>query len=90
MTKLDRLARNMGDLLDIIQRIEAKKASLRILAMGLDTTTPTGNLMLNVLGSVAQFEREIMLERQQRASPRRRPKASTGADSRQSESKRRK
>jgi DNA invertase Pin-like site-specific DNA recombinase len=64
VTKLDRLARNMGDLLDIIERIEAKKASLRILAMGLDTTTPTGNLMLNVLGSVAQFEREIMLERQ--------------------------
>jgi DNA invertase Pin-like site-specific DNA recombinase len=32
--------------------------------MGLDTSTPNGRLMLNVLGSVAQFEREIMLERQ--------------------------
>lgn len=32
--------------------------------MGVDTTTPTGKLMLNVLGSVAQFEREMMLERQ--------------------------
>lgn len=32
--------------------------------MGIDTTTPTGKLMLNVLGSVAEFERDMMLERQ--------------------------
>jgi DNA invertase Pin-like site-specific DNA recombinase len=38
--------------------------SLRIVAMGVDTATSTGKLMLNVLGSVAQFEREMMLERQ--------------------------
>jgi Resolvase, N terminal domain len=37
---------------------------LRILGMGLDTATANGRLMLNVLGSVAQFEREVMLERQ--------------------------
>jgi DNA invertase Pin-like site-specific DNA recombinase len=37
---------------------------LRILSMNLDTATPTGRLMLNVIGSVAQFEREVMLERQ--------------------------
>lgn len=64
VTKLDRLARNVGHLCQIVERIKAKGASLRILAMGLDTGTPTGTLMLNVLGSVAQFEREIMLERQ--------------------------
>jgi DNA invertase Pin-like site-specific DNA recombinase len=64
VTKLDRLARSMRDLVDIVAKIEAKSASLRILNMGLDTTTPTGQLMLNVLGSVAQFERAIMLERQ--------------------------
>jgi DNA invertase Pin-like site-specific DNA recombinase len=39
-------------------------AALRILAINLDTATPTGRLMLNVIGSVAQFEREVMLERQ--------------------------
>src|ERR1700722_18691878 len=39
-------------------------ATLRILAINLDTATPTGKLMLNVLASVAQFEREVMLERQ--------------------------
>jgi len=64
VTKLDRLARSMRDLLEIISRIEAAGASLRILAMGLDTTTATGKLMLNVLGSVAEFERAMMLERQ--------------------------
>src|SRR5690606_21897681 len=64
VTKLDRLARSMRDLLEIVAQIEAKGAGLRILAMNLDTTTATGRLMLNVLGSVAEFEREIMLERQ--------------------------
>jgi DNA invertase Pin-like site-specific DNA recombinase len=64
VTKLDRLARSVRNLCDIVERIEAKGASLRILAMNLDTATPTGKLMLNVIGSVAQFEREMMLERQ--------------------------
>jgi DNA invertase Pin-like site-specific DNA recombinase len=48
----------------IIDRIEAKGATLRVLAMKLDTGSSTGRLMLNVLGSVAQSEREVMLERQ--------------------------
>ncbi len=64
VTKLDRLARSMAHLMDLLKVIEGKGASLRILSMSLDTGTPTGRLMLNVLGSVAQFEREIMLERQ--------------------------
>jgi DNA invertase Pin-like site-specific DNA recombinase len=64
VTKLDRLARSVSDLCSIVSRIEDKGASLRILAMNLDTGTPTGRLMLNVIGSVAQFEREMMLERQ--------------------------
>lgn len=64
VTKLDRLARSMAHLMDLLKVIDSKGASLRILAMNLDTGTPTGRLMLNVLGSVAQFEREIMLERQ--------------------------
>lgn len=64
VTKLDRLARSMRDLLEIVDRIEARGAGLQILAMNLDTTTATGKLMLNVLGSVAEFERSMMLERQ--------------------------
>lgn len=64
VAKLDRLARSMRDLIEIVGRIEAKGAALRILNMNLDTGTPTGRLMLNVLGSVAEFERSMMLERQ--------------------------
>ncbi len=64
VVKLDRLARSMRDLVEIVGRIDAKGAGLRILAMNLDTTTATGRLMMNVLGSVAEFERSIMLERQ--------------------------
>lgn len=64
VTKLDRLARSVAHLLDITGQLEAKGVSLRILDMGIDTATPNGRLMLTILGGVAQFEREIMLERQ--------------------------
>jgi len=64
VTKLDRLARSIPDLIRIIGALEEKQATLRIMAMNLDTNTPTGRLLLNLVGSVAQFEREIMLERQ--------------------------
>jgi DNA invertase Pin-like site-specific DNA recombinase len=64
VTKLDRIARSVRDLMEIVHRIREKGAGLRILAMNLDTTTPTGRLMLQVLGAVAEFERAIMLERQ--------------------------
>jgi DNA invertase Pin-like site-specific DNA recombinase len=64
VTKLDRLARSTSDLQVIIKEIESKGIMLRILNLGADTATPTGKLLLNTLGAIAQFEREIMLERQ--------------------------
>ncbi|WP_424929125.1 recombinase family protein [Amaricoccus tamworthensis] len=64
VTKLDRLARSMSHLLDITRKLECKRAHLRVIGLNLDTSTATGKLMLNLLGSVAEFEREIMLERQ--------------------------
>ena len=64
VTKLDRLARSVADLMAIIQKLDDKAVGLRILNLGMDTQTPTGKLMLTVLGGVAQFEREMMLERQ--------------------------
>ncbi|MFC3168716.1 recombinase family protein [Paracoccus fontiphilus] len=64
VTKLDRLARSVAHLLGIVEQVSAKGASLRILDAAIDTGTPNGRLMLNLLGSIAQFEREIMLERQ--------------------------
>jgi DNA invertase Pin-like site-specific DNA recombinase len=63
-TKLDRIARSMRHLLQIVDEVEAKGAKLRILGMNLDTATPTGILMLQVLGAVAEHERSVMLERQ--------------------------
>lgn len=62
--KLDRLARSVAHLCQIVAQLEAKGCALRILDINLDTSTPTGKLMLNLLGSIGQFEREIMLERQ--------------------------
>lgn len=64
VTRLCRLARSVTDLMKIVERIKERNASLRILAMNMDTQTATGKLMISVLGSVAEFEREIMLERQ--------------------------
>ena len=64
VTKLDRLARSVAHLSKIVTRLETKGVALRVLALNLDTATPTGKLMLNMLGAVAQFEREMMLERQ--------------------------
>lgn len=64
VTKLDRLARSVHHLGEILKHLDNVGAGLNILGMGIDSTTAGGRLMLNVLGSVAQFEREMMLERQ--------------------------
>ena len=54
----------MADLIEIERRLTAKGATLKVLSPSLDTSTSTGRLSFNVIASVAQFEREIMLERQ--------------------------
>jgi DNA invertase Pin-like site-specific DNA recombinase len=48
----------------IIDTLKTKDVGLRILNMNFDTASPTGKMMLTILGSIAEFEREIMLERQ--------------------------
>lgn len=64
VTRLDRLARSTRDLLDIVDRIESKEASLKSIAdTWADTTTPTGKLILTVLGGLAEFERSLIAER---------------------------
>ena len=62
--KLDRLARSVADTVKIQERLEAKKAGLKILDLDIDTTTPGGRLQFNLFAAIAQFEREVMLERQ--------------------------
>jgi len=64
VTKLDRLARSVVHLCQIVADLERKGVALKILDIGVDTSCPAGRLFLNVLGSIAQFEREVMLERQ--------------------------
>jgi DNA invertase Pin-like site-specific DNA recombinase len=64
VTKLDRLARSVSHLMQILDALTAKSAHLRILGLGIDTAGPTGKLILTVLGGMAEFERGIMLERQ--------------------------
>jgi DNA invertase Pin-like site-specific DNA recombinase len=64
VTKLDRLARSVFHLVTIGERIEEKGVALKVLEQAIDTSNCTGRLMFNMLGAIAQFERELMLERQ--------------------------
>lgn len=63
VTKYDRLARSLRDLLDIVDSIQARGAGFRSLAEDIDTTTPAGRLVFHVFASIAQFERERISER---------------------------
>lgn len=62
--KLDRIARSTKHLLDIVDGLQKKGATFKVLNIDLDTSTATGKLMLTMLGAIATFEREMMLERQ--------------------------
>lgn len=62
--KLDRIARSTKHLLEIVEGLEKKQVAFRVLNINLDTSTPTGKLMLSMLAAIGQFEREMMLERQ--------------------------
>jgi len=65
VTRLDRLARSVGDLHRIIETLNAKQVAFRCLNQsGVDTSSSTGKLMLAVLGAVSQFENDIRRERQ--------------------------
>ena len=55
VTKLDRLARSVADLMNIVNTLERKKVGLRILDLGMDTQTPTGTLMLTIVTAIAQL-----------------------------------
>ncbi|MGL5780383.1 recombinase family protein [Cetobacterium sp.] len=64
VSEFSRLARNTKDLLDITEGITKKGADFRSLKESIDTSSPAGKLMLTVIGAIATFEREILLERQ--------------------------
>jgi DNA invertase Pin-like site-specific DNA recombinase len=61
--KLDRVARSLRDLLDKIERLEKRGVRFRSLTEAVDTKTAGGRLLVGVLGSLAQFERDLITER---------------------------
>jgi DNA invertase Pin-like site-specific DNA recombinase len=64
VTKLDRLARSLKDLLVTLDDVTGRGAGFKVLdTPALDTTTPYGQLLLNVLGALAQFERTLIISR---------------------------
>jgi DNA invertase Pin-like site-specific DNA recombinase len=63
IVRLDRLARNLRELLEIAAQLEERGIALQVLEQGIDTSTPTGRLMFQLLGCIAQFERDLAAER---------------------------
>lgn len=59
-----RLARSTKDLLEIVEKLNAKGVHLVSNKENIDTSTPTGKLMLTMIGAIAEFERQNMLDRQ--------------------------
>lgn len=61
--KLDRLSRSLRDVLTLMERIQAAKAGFRSLTEAIDTTTPAGRMMMQMVGTFAEFERAMLRER---------------------------
>lgn len=61
--KLDRIARSINHLLEVMQELDEKGVAFRSLTEGIETETPGGRCILHVMGSLAQFERDLIVER---------------------------
>jgi len=61
--KLDRLSRSLRDVLTIMERLTETKAGFRSLTDAIDTTTPAGRMMMQMVGAFAEFERAMLRER---------------------------
>jgi len=64
VTRIDRLARSIGDLQDIVRAVKARGASLRATEQPIDTSTAAGKCFLDMLGVFAEFETNLRRERQ--------------------------
>lgn len=76
--KLDRLSRSLKDLLHILEKIEAAGTGFRSLTEAIDTTGPAGRMMMQMLGSFAEFERAMVRERTQAGLKTARAQGRTG------------
>lgn len=61
--KLDRLGRSVSHLVNVVNDLNGRNVQLRSLTEGLDTTTPAGRLLFHVMAALAEFERDLILER---------------------------
>lgn len=61
--KLDRLGRSMLDLLTKVDSLTVRNVGFKSITEGFDTTTPAGRMLFNMLGALAQFERDLIVER---------------------------
>ena len=75
--KLDRWARSLKELLTMAADLQERGVALHVLDQSIDTSTPTGRLMFQVLGAVAEFERELGIQRSRESVAHRR---ATGGD----------
>jgi DNA invertase Pin-like site-specific DNA recombinase len=64
VTRIDRLARSIGDLQDIVRTVKARGASLKATEQPIDTSTAAGKCFLDMLGVFAEFETNLRKERQ--------------------------
>ena len=63
--KLDRIARSINSLLDVMNELEEKGVKFRSITEGLETQTPGGKMVFMIMGALAQFERDLIVERTQ-------------------------
>ena len=77
IVKLDRWARSLKELLTMAAELDERGVALHVLDQQIDTSTPTGRLMFQVLGAVAEFERELGIQRSRDSVEHRR---ATGGD----------
>jgi len=61
--KLDRIARSINNLLEVMNELDAKGVKFRSITEGLETETPGGQLVFFIMGALAQFERDLIVER---------------------------
>lgn len=63
ITKLDRLGRSLKNLIEMSEELKARGVALVVLDQGIDTSTSIGRMFYQILGAVAEFERELIVER---------------------------
>src|ERR1700736_4414855 len=84
ITRIDRLARSLKDLQDIVHELKERRVALRATEQPIDTGTAAGKAFLDMLGVFAEFETNLRKERQAEGMPQRRRAVSTRGESRKS------